>query len=47
MELNGLRIVICLRRSEVSIEMIQFCNVIEKLADQEKHFFHALISARH
>ena len=39
MELNGLRIFICLRKSEVSIEMIEFCNVIENLADQEKHFF--------
>ena len=33
MEFNALEIIICLRKSEVSVERILICNVIEKLAE--------------
>ena len=32
-ELNDLRKIICLRKSEVSVERISFCNAIEKLTN--------------
>ena len=38
-ELNDLRKIICLRQSEVSVEIISICNVIENLA---KHGIHCL-----
>ena len=31
--LNGLRIIICLRKSEITVERISVCNVIEKLME--------------
>ena len=40
MELNDLRKIICLRRSEVSVEKISFCIVIENLVE------HGILSAR-
>ena len=39
-ELNGLRTIICLRKSEVSVERILVCNVIEKLVE---HGIHCLL----
>ena len=33
MELNDLRIIICLRKSEATVERISFCNVIEKMME--------------
>ena len=32
-ELNDLRIIICLRKSEVTVEKISVCNAIEKLME--------------
>ena len=32
-EINDLRIIICLRKSEVIVEKISVCNVIEKLME--------------
>ena len=37
MELNDLRIIIRLRKSEVSVERISVCNIIENLADHDIH----------
>ena len=34
-ELNDLRIIICLRKSEITIERISICNVIEKLMEHD------------
>ena len=36
-ELNDLRIIICLRKSEVTVEMISVYNVTEKLMDHGIH----------
>ena len=36
-ELNNLRIVICLRKSEITVERISVCNVIEKLMENGIH----------
>ena len=36
-EFIDLRIVICLRKSEVTVERISVCNVIEKLRELGKH----------
>ena len=36
-ELNDMRIIICLRKSEVTIERISVCNVIEKLREHGIH----------
>ena len=36
-ELNDLRIIICLRKSEVTVERISVCNVIEKLLGHGIH----------
>ena len=33
MELNDLRIIFCLRKSEVTVERISVCNITEKLLD--------------
>ena len=35
--LNDLRIIICLRKSEVTVENISVCNVIEKLMEHGIH----------
>ena len=35
MELNDLRKIICLRKSEVSVERISVCSVIENLAEHD------------
>ena len=37
MELNDLRIIICLRKSEVTVERISVCNVTEKLLEHGIH----------
>ena len=37
MELNDLRIIIRFRKSEVSVERISFCNIIENLAEHDIH----------
>ena len=37
MELTDLRIIICLRKSEVSVERISVCNVTENLAEHGRH----------
>ena len=37
MELNKFRKIICLRKSEVSIERISVCNIIENLAEHGIH----------
>ena len=34
-ELNDLRIIICLRKSEITVERISICNVIEKLMEYD------------
>ena len=39
MELNDLRISICLRKSEVSVERVLVCDVTEKLMQPGKHCF--------
>ena len=44
MELNALRRVICLRKSEATVERISVCNVIEKLME---HGMHCLPSGCH
>ena len=36
-ELNDLKIIICLRKSEVTVERISLCNVIEKLMERDIH----------
>ena len=36
-ELNDMRIIICLRKSEVTVERISVCNVIEKLMEYAIH----------
>ena len=36
-ELNGSRKIVCLRKSEVSVERISVCNVIENLAERNIH----------
>ena len=36
-ELNDLRIIICLRKSEATVERISVCNVIENLAEHGIH----------
>ena len=36
-ELNGLRIIICLRKFEVSVKRISVCNIIEKLMEHTIH----------
>ena len=35
--LHDLRIIICFRKSEVTVERISFCNVSEKLMEQGNH----------
>ena len=37
-ELNDLRKIICLKKSEVSVERISVCNVTENLAEHGMHF---------
>ena len=37
MELNGLRIIICLRKSEVTVEKISVCNDTEKVMEHGIH----------
>ena len=37
MELNDLRKIMCLRKSEVSVERISVCNIIENLAEYGIH----------
>ena len=37
-ELNDLRIIICLRKSEVTVERISICNVNEKLMEHGIHY---------
>ena len=37
MELNDLRIIICLRFSEGTVERISVCNIIEKLMERGIH----------
>ena len=37
-ELNDLRKIVCLRKSEVSVEIISVCNVIENLAEHGMHY---------
>ena len=37
LELNDLRIIICLRKSEDIVERISVCNVIEKLMEHGIH----------
>ena len=36
-ELNDLRIIICLRKSGVTVEIISVCNIIEKLMEYGIH----------
>ena len=36
-ELNDLRIIICLRKSEVNIERISVCNVVKNLGEHGIH----------
>ena len=36
-ERDGLRIIICLRKSEVTVKRISVCNVIEKLREHGVH----------
>ena len=36
-ELNDWRIIICLRNSEVTVEKISVCNIIEKLMEHGIH----------
>ena len=36
-QLHDLRIIICLRKSEVIVERISVCNVIENLMEHGKH----------
>ena len=43
MELNDLTIIICLRKSEVSVERILVCYVNEKLMGHGIHICHAPI----
>ena len=40
-ELNDFRIIICLRKSEVSVESTSVCNVIEKMAQHGKLYARA------
>ena len=42
-ELNGMRKIICLRKSEVSVEKNSVCNVNENLAEHGIYFFAMLL----
>ena len=46
-ELNDLRIIICLRKSEVTVEKISVCNAIEKLMEHCIDFVMLLYKGRH